>query len=127
MKGLVNKFIKVMLVAIVPLAFASCEINGPLAHYQIVVNDRLTYLPADIQTELSAINSEFAAIPCERKDAIERFDKFCYSLQSYYDENEGKLLWTDLAIDICLYNKTSYEGKGEGLLVKSHIITYNSK
>lgn len=127
MEKKIKQYIKALLVALVPLAFASCEINGPLAHYKVIVNEKMIYIPADMQLQLAELNREFSTVPYEKKDAIERFDDFCYSLQSYYDDNQGMLIWSDLVFDVSLYNTTSDKGTGEGLLVKSHIITYHSK
>ena len=124
MEKKIKQYIKVLLVALVPLAFASCEINGPLSHYEIVINEKMIYIPADKQLQLAELNRELATVPYEKKDAIEIFDEFCYSLQSYYDDNQGMLIWSDLIFDVSLYNTTNYQGIGEGLLVKSHIITY---
>lgn len=127
MEKKIKQYIKALLVALVPLAFASCEINGPLAHYKVIVNEKMIYIPADMQLQLAELNREFSTVPYEKKDAIERFDDFCYSLQSYYDDNQGMLIWGNLVFDVSLYNTTSGKGTGEGLLVKSHIITYHSK
>ena len=127
MEKKIKQYIKVLLVALVPLAFAACEINGPLSHYEIVVNEKMIYIPADMQLQLAELNRELSTVPYDKKDAIERFDDFCYSLQSYYDDNQGMLIWSDLVFDVSLYNTTSDKGTGEGLLVKSHIITYHSK
>lgn len=127
MEKKIKQYIKALLVALVPLAFASCEINGPLAHYKVIVNEKMIYIPADMQLQLAELNREFSTVPYEKKDAIERFDDFCYSLQSYYDDNQGMLIWGNLVFDVSLYNTTSDKGTGEGLLVKSHIITYHSK
>ena len=127
MEKKIKQYIKVLLVALVPLAFASCEINGPLSHYEIVINEQMIYIPSDMQLQLADLNREMAAVPREKKDAIELFDEFCYSLQSYYDDNQGVLIWSDLVFDVSLYNTTNYQGIGEGLLVKSRIITYHSK
>ena len=124
MEKKIKQYIKVLLVALVPLAFASCEINGPLSHYEIVINEQMIYIPSDMQLQLADLNREMAAVPREKKDAIELFDEFCYSLQSYYDDNQGMLIWSDLIFDVSLYNTTNYQGIGEGLLVKSRIITY---
>ncbi len=114
----------VMLVAVMPLTFTSCEINGPLAHYEIVINEQMIFIPSDFQLQLADINREMAAVPCEKKDAIERFDGYCNGLQSYFDEKQGKLIWGDMVFDVSLFNTTSYQGVGEGLLVKNRIITY---
>ena len=127
MEKKIKQYIKALLVALVPLAFASCEINGPLSHYEIVINEQMIYIPSDMQLQLADLNREMAAVPREKKDAIELFDEFCYSLQSYYDDNQGVLIWSDLIFDVSLYNTTNYQGIGEGLLVKSRIITYHSK
>lgn len=127
MEKKIKQYIKALLVALVPLAFASCEINGPLAHYKVIVNEKMIYIPADMQLQLAELNRELTTVPYEKKDAIERFDDFCYSLQSYYDDNQGMLIWGNLVFDVSLYNTTSDKGTGEGLLVKSHIITYHSK
>ena len=127
MEKKIKQYIKALLVALVPLAFASCEINGPMSHYEIVINEKMIYIPADMQLQLAELNRELSTVPYEKKDAIERFDDFCYSLQSYYDDNRGLLIWDNLNFEICLYNTTSDKGIGEGLLVKSHIITYHSK
>ena len=124
MEKKIKQYIKALLVALVPLAFASCEINGPLSHYEIVINEQMIYIPSDMQLQLADLNREMAAVPREKKDAIELFDEFCYSLQSYYDDNQGVLIWSDLIFDVSLYNTTNYQGIGEGLLVKSRIITY---
>lgn len=124
MEKRIKQYIKVLLVALVPLAFTACEINGPMSHYEIVVNEQMTFLPIESILEVETVNREFAAVPCEKVDAIERFDKFCNNLQNYYDEKRGALIWGDLNFDVCLYNKTNYNGKGEGLLVKSRVITY---
>lgn len=88
------------------------------------VNDRLTYLPQESVTEMAALNENFAATPCEKDDAIKRFNAFCNNLQAYYDDNRGKLIWDDLKFEICLYNTTSGKGVGEGELVTSRIISY---
>lgn len=124
MEKKIKQYIKALLVALVPLAFASCEINGPLSHYEIVINEQMIYIPSDMQLQLADLNREMAAVPREKKDAIELFDEFCNSLQSYYDDNQGVLIWSDLVFDVSLYNTTNYQGIGEGLLVKSRIITY---
>ena len=105
-------------------AFTSCELDGPVAHFTISVNDRLTYLPQESITEMAALNDDFATTPCEKDDAIKRFNAFCNNLQAYYDENRGKLIWDDLKFEICLYNTTSGKGVGEGELVASYIISY---
>ena len=127
MEKKIKQYIKVLLVALVPLAFTACEINGPMSHYEIVINEKMIYIPADKQLQLAELNRELATVPYEKKDAIELFDEFCYSLQSYYDDNQGVLIWSDLVFDVSLYNTTSDKGTGEGLLVKSRIITYHSK
>ena len=127
MEKKIKQYIKALLVALVPLAFASCEINGPLAHYKVIVNEKMIYIPSDMQLQLTELNREFSTVPYEKKDAIERFDDFCYSLQSYYDDNQGMLIWGNLVFDVSLYNTTSDKGTGERLLVKSYIITYHSK
>ena len=114
----------VMLVALMSPAFTSCELDGPVAHFTISVNDRLTYLPQESITEMAALNDDFATTPCEKDDAIKRFNVFCNNLQAYYDENRGKLIWDDLKFEICLYNTTSGKGVGEGEIVASHIISY---
>ena len=124
MEKKIKQYIKVLLVALVPLAFASCEINGPLAHYKVIVKGKMIYIPSDMQLQLAELNREFSTVPYEKKDAIERFDDFCYSLQSCYDDNQGMLIWSDLVFDVSLYNTTSDKGTGEGLLVKNRIITY---
>lgn len=124
MEKKIKQYIKALLVALLPLAFASCEINGPLAHYKVVVNEQMIYIPSDMQLQLAELNRELATVPYEKKDAIERFDEFCYSLQSYYDDNQGLLIWNDLVFDVSLYNTTSDKGVGEGQLVKSRIVTY---
>ena len=124
MEKKIKQYIKVLLVALVPLAFAACEINGPLAHYKVIVNEKMIYIPSDMQLQLAELNRELSTVPYEKKDAIERFDDFCYSLQSYYDDNQGMLIWSDLVFDVSLYNTTSDKGTGEGLLVKNRIITY---
>ena len=127
MEKKIKQYIKALLVALLPLAFASCEINGPLAHYKVVVNEQMIYIPSDMQLQLAELNRELATVPYEKKDAIERFDEFCYSLQSYYDDNQGLLIWNDLVFDVSLYNTTSDKGTGEGLLVKSRIIRYSNE
>ena len=114
----------VMLVTIMSPAFTSCELDGPVAHFTVSVNDRLTYLPQESITEMAALNEDFAATPCEKDDAIKRFNAFCNNLQAYYDDNRGKLIWDDLKFEICLYNTTSGKGVGEGELVTSRIISY---
>lgn len=124
MKGKIKNMLLIMLAAFLPLAFTSCELDGPLAHFRIVVNDRLDYLPLENILEIETVNEEFASVPCEKEDAIERFNKVCNNLQNYYDENSGTLIWDNLSIEICLYNTTSDKGVGEGLLVKSRIVTY---
>ena len=127
MEKKIKQYIKALLVALVPLAFASCELDGPLSHFEIVVNERLTYLPPETLKELTVVNSDFKANPCEKEYAVACFDKLCNDLQRYYDENQGKLIWSDLSFDIALYNKTNYQGTGEGLLVKNRVITYSNE
>lgn len=127
MEKKIKQYIMALLVALVPLAFSACEFNGPLSYYEIVINEKMIYIPADMQLQLAELNRELSTVPYEKKDAIELFDDFCYSLQSYYDDNQGMLIWSDLVFDVSLYNTTSDKGTGEGLLVKSHIITYNYK
>lgn len=127
MEKKIKQYIKALLVALLPLAFAACEINGPLAHYKVVVNEQMIYIPSNMQLQLAELNKELATVPYEKKDAIERFDEFCYSLQSYYDDNQGLLIWNDLVFDVSLYNTTSDKGTGEGLLVKSCIIRYSNE
>lgn len=124
MKTQMNKMFFIMLVALLPLAFTSCEVDGPMAHYKVVVNDRLDYLPHESVLELNALNEELASVPFDKDDAIGRFNKYCNNLQNYFDENRGQLIWDDLNIELCLYNTTSGKGVGEGQLVKSRIITY---
>ena len=114
----------IILVALLPLAFTSCEVDGPMAHYKVVVNDRLDYLPHESVLELNALNEELASVPFEKDDAIGRFNKYCSNLQNYFDENRGELIWDNLNIELCLYNTTSGKGVGEGQLVKSRIVTY---
>ena len=118
-------FIMLMLAALVPLTFVSCELNGPLSIYEIVVNDNINYLPPETRNEIAELNQEFATNAREKEYALARFDKICNELQAYYDENRGKLIWDDLNFDISLYNTSNYRGTGEGLLVKSRIITYS--
>ena len=127
MEKKIKQYIKVLLVALVPLAFTACEINGPMSHYEIVVNEKMTFLPIESIVEVETVNKEFAAVPCEKDEAIERFNEVCSNLQNYYDENRGLLIWDNLNFEMCLYNTTSDKGIGEGLLVKSRIITYYSK
>lgn len=124
MKGKIKNMLLIMLAALVPLAFTSCEVDGPMAHYKVVVNDRLDYLPHESVLELNDLNEELASVPFEKDDAIGRFNKYCSNLQNYFDENRGALIWDNLSIEICLYNTTSDKGVGEGLLVKSRIVTY---
>ena len=113
-----------MLVTLMSSAFTSCELDGPVAHYLIVVNDRLTYLPQESIAEMEVLNDDFATTPCEKDDAIKRFNILCNNLQAYYNENRGKLIWDNLSFEICLYNTTSDKGVGEGELVTSRIISY---
>lgn len=124
MKCGIKNMLYAMLVALLPLAFASCELDGPRAHYKVVVNDRLDYLPHESVLELEALNEELASVPYEKEDAVDTFNRYCNSLQNYYDESRGKLVWDNLDIELCLYNITSDKGVGEGLLVKSRIISY---
>lgn len=124
MEKKIKQYIKVLLVALLPLAFTSCEVDGPMAHYKVVVNDRLDYLPHESVLELNALNGELASVPFEKDDAIGRFNKYCSNLQNYFDENRGELIWDNLNIELCLYNTTSGKGVGEGQLVKSRIVTY---
>ena len=126
MKRTIKNILFAMLVALLPLAFASCELDSPMAHYKVVVNDRLDYLPHESVIELEALNEELASVPYEKDDAVGRFNKYCSNLQNYFDENRGKLIWDDLNIELCLYNTTSDKGVGEGQLVISRIITYRS-
>lgn len=126
MEKIIKAVIKVMLVALVPLTFASCELDGPLSYYEIVVNEKMIYLPVESADEIEKANKELSTVPCEKDDAIERFERICSDLQNYYDEKRGKLIWGDLNFDISLYNKTNYNGVGEGVLVKSRVITYRS-
>lgn len=53
MEKKIKQYIKVLLVALVPLAFTSCEINGPLSHYEIVINEQMIYIPSDKQLQLA--------------------------------------------------------------------------
>lgn len=122
-----KKFFFTIVLVFVTLVFFSCELDGPVSHYKIVVNDRLMYIPQENILEIETVNKEFAAVPCEKGEAIERFNEVCSNLQNYYDDNRGLLIWDNLIFEICLYNTTSDKGIGEGLLVKSHIITYNYK
>lgn len=124
MKGKIKNMLLIMLAAFLPLAFTSCEVDGPMAHYKVVVNDRLDYLPHESLLELNALNEELASVPFEKDDAIGRFNKYCSNLQNYFDENRGELIWDNLNIELCLYNTTSGKGVGEGQLVKSRIVTY---
>lgn len=124
MKGKIKNMLLIMLAAFLPLAFTSCEVDGPMAHYKVVVNDRLDYLPHESVLELNALNEELASVPFEKDDAIGRFNKYCSNLQNYFDENRGELIWDNLNIELCLYNITSGKGVGEGQLVKSRIVTY---
>lgn len=124
MKGKIKNMLLIMLAALVPLAFTSCEVDGPMAHYKVVVNDRLDYLPHESVLELNALNEELASVPFEKDDAIGRFNKYCSNLQNYFDENRGELIWDNLNIELCLYNTTSGKGVGEGQLVRSRIVTY---
>ena len=119
-----KKIILTIVLLCVTLLFASCELDGPVSHYKIVVNDRLMYIPQENILEIETVNKEFAAVPCEKDEAIERFNEVCSNLQNYYDENRGLLIWDNLNFEMCLYNTTSDKGIGEGLLVKSRIITY---
>ena len=121
---MMKKLLFAILVAILPLAFTSCKLDGPMAHYKIVVNDRLDYLPLESILELEALNKELSVVPYQKIDAVELFENYCNALQAYFDENHGKLIWDNLNIDLCLYNTTSYKGVGEGLLVESRVITY---
>ena len=114
----------VMLVALMSPAFTSCELDDPMAHFIISVNDRLTYLPQESVMEMAALNDYFATTPCEKDYAIKLFNAFCNNLQAYYDEKRGKLIWDDLKFEICLYNTTSGKGVGEGELMASRIISY---
>ena len=124
MKGKISNLLLIMLAAIVPLAFTSCELDGPLSHYKIVVNDRLDYLPRESVLEIDAANKELSSVPYEKDDAIERFDIVCNNLQNYYDMHRGALIWDNLSFEVCLYNTTNGKGVGEGQLVKSRVITY---
>ena len=122
-----KKLILTIVLLCVTLLFASCELNGPVSHYKIVVNDRLMYIPQENILEIETVNKDFAAVPYEKDEAIERFNEVCSNLQNYYDENRGLLIWDNLNFEMCLYDTTSDKGIGEGLLVKSRIITYRSK
>lgn len=124
MKGKIKNMLLIMLAAFLPLAFTSCEVDGPMAHYKVVVNDRLDYLPHESVLELNALNEKLASVPFEKDDAIGRFNKYCSNLQNYFDENRGELIWDNLNIELCLYNTTSGKGVGEGQLVRSRIVTY---
>ena len=83
-----------MLVTLMSPAFTSCELDGPVAHFTVSVNDRLTYLPQESITEMATLNEDFAATPCEKDDAIKRFNAFCNNLQAYYDDNCQKIIAT---------------------------------
>lgn len=121
---MMKKLLFAILVLALPLAFTSCEIDGPMAHYKIVVNDRLDYLPRESVIELESLNAELATVPYQKNDVIELFNNYCNGLQSYFDEHRGELIWDNLNIEISLYNTTNDKGVGEGLLVESRVVTY---
>ena len=127
MEKKIKQYIKALLVALVPLAFSACEFNGPLAFFEMVVNEDKTYIPLEILNEMDETNRPLSTVPMEREDAIGLFDAVCDRLQNYYDANKGKLIWNDLCFDISLFNTTDYKGTGQGLLVKSRIITYSNE
>ena len=51
-----KKLILTIVLLCVTLLFASCELNGPVSHYKIVVNDRLMYIPQENILEIETVN-----------------------------------------------------------------------
>ena len=107
--------------------FVSCELDGPIAIYKIVINVNQSMLPSDVVRNVAAINEDFGNNPCEKDFAVSQFREVCNELQAFYDYNRGELIWDDFSFDVCLYNISSYEGGTEGLLVEHMIISYSSK
>ena len=122
-------FIRLSVVAmlVASFMFTSCELDGPLAVYKIVVNESSIMLPNEILYDVSTIKNEFENKPCEEDYAVSRFRQVCKDLQNYYDNNSGELIWGSFTFDVCLYNLSSYEGGPEGLLVEQEFISYTAK
>lgn len=123
MKNIVSR-ITTLLLLIAGVSFCSCELDGPLAIYKIVVNENPLMIPGEIISNIDSCNVEFTQKPCEKDYALAKYKSICYDLQKYYDEHRGKLIWNSFCFDVCLHNMSSHEGGPEGLLIDTKTITY---
>ncbi|MBO7279915.1 MAG: hypothetical protein J6V00_01995 [Bacteroidaceae bacterium] len=127
MRTLINKVSFFLLLSIAGIALASCELDGPLAIYKIVVNENPLKIQTEIMANVDSVNYEFAQRPCEKDYAVAKFKSVCADMQRYFDENRGKLIWSSFSFDVCLYNMSSHDGGPEGLLVDTRTIDYCSE
>ena len=127
MKNIGSRITVLLLLLIVGFSFSSCELDGPLAMYKIVVNENPLKIPGEIMNNVDSVNVELSKKPCEKDYAIAQFKGVCTDMQRYFDDNRGKLIWSSFSFDVCLHNMSSHEGGPEGLLVDTHTINYYSE
>lgn len=124
MKNVGSRIAILLVLFVAAFSFSSCELDGPLAIYKIVVNENPLKIPGEIMNNVDSVNVELSAKPCEKDYALAKLKGVSTDMQRYFDDNRGKLIWSSFTFDVCLYNMSSHEGGPEGLLVDTRTITY---
>lgn len=124
MKNVGSRIAILLVLFVAAFSFSSCELDGPLAIYKIVVNENPLKIPGEIMNNVDSVNVELSGKPCEKDYALAKLKGVSTDMQRYFDDNRGKLIWSSFTFDVCLYNMSSHEGGPEGLLVDTHTITY---
>lgn len=124
MKNVGSRIVILLVLFVAAFSFSSCELDGPLAIYKIVVNENPLKIPGEIMNNVDSVNVELSGKPCEKDYALAKLKGVSTDMQRYFDDNRGKLIWSSFTFDVCLYNMSSHEGGPEGLLVDTRTITY---
>lgn len=124
MKNVGSRIAILLVLFVAAFSFSSCELDGPLAIYKIVVNENPLKIPGEIMNNVDSVNVELSGKPCEKDYALAKLKGVSTDMQRYFDDNRGKLIWSSFTFDVCLYNMSSHEGGPEGLLVDTRTITY---
>lgn len=124
MKNVGSRIAIMLVLFVAAFSFSSCELDGPLAIYKIVVNENPLKIPGEIMNNVDSVNVELSGKPCEKDYALAKLKGVSTDMQRYFDDNRGKLIWSSFTFDVCLYNMSSHEGGPEGLLVDTRTITY---
>ena len=127
MRESIIRVVFLLLLSVSGVFITSCELDGPLAIYKIVVNENPMKIPSEIMSSVDSVNYEFSQKACEKDYGIAKFKSVCNEMQMYFEVNRGKLIWNSFSFDVCLYNMSGQGGGPEGLLVDTRTISYFSE